>query len=323
MATNFEIVLPFNSNAALAHGETAFNLLDELEDQLTVYRDHSEVCRLNRTAFAAPVPVERGLVRPVVPKRHASRRRRTALLMRRPGRSSKRGASSAGRGACLPKRNVPPLWSAWECNGSSWTRHGTASSYKRPGLEINLGAIGKGYALDRVGDYLVGTGQVSRRLIARRPEQRLCQRSAQRRSARLARGHFASLGERPTPGGSLAARPLFGNLSGHLSTPGIQRKEAGPHSRSTQRLAGRRNRQRVGPRPDGSASRRPFDGLLRRRRRTGAPLLRGPSGGRRLAAARRRRRRAGDPESRPAGMLLSLSAPYENPTCGASNTTAS
>ena len=35
--------------------------IDDLEDQLTVYRDNSEVSRLNRTAFAAPVPVEDGL----------------------------------------------------------------------------------------------------------------------------------------------------------------------------------------------------------------------------------------------------------------------
>ncbi len=61
MATTFEIVLPFDSDAALAHGQAAFDLLDQLEDQLTVYREHSEVCRLNRTAFHAPVPVERGL----------------------------------------------------------------------------------------------------------------------------------------------------------------------------------------------------------------------------------------------------------------------
>src|SRR5262249_17993203 len=61
MATQFEIVLPYDSEAALAHRQAAFDLLDRLEEQLTVYRDHSEVCRLNRTAFQAPVPVEEGL----------------------------------------------------------------------------------------------------------------------------------------------------------------------------------------------------------------------------------------------------------------------
>jgi thiamine biosynthesis lipoprotein len=32
-------------------------------------------------------------------------------------------------------------------------------AFRRPGLEINLGSIGKGYALDRVGDFLAATGK--------------------------------------------------------------------------------------------------------------------------------------------------------------------
>ncbi len=63
MATAFEIVLPFGGDAAMTHGEAAFDLIDDLESQLTVYRDNSEVSRLNRTAFAGPVPVEDGLFR--------------------------------------------------------------------------------------------------------------------------------------------------------------------------------------------------------------------------------------------------------------------
>src|SRR5262249_48287018 len=61
MATSFEIVLPFGMPDVRATGEAAFDLLDALEDQLTVYRDTSEVSRLNRLAAVRTIPVEEGL----------------------------------------------------------------------------------------------------------------------------------------------------------------------------------------------------------------------------------------------------------------------
>jgi thiamine biosynthesis lipoprotein len=158
MATTFEIVLPFDSDAALAHGEAAFDLLDDLEGQLTVYRDTSEVCRLNRTAAFAPVPVEKGLFDLL------------ALAARITAETD--GAFDLATGALIkawgffrgPKR-VPPeaeLRAALDRTGMRWVdldpEH-LSVRYRRQGLEINLGAIGKGYALDRVADYLDETGK--------------------------------------------------------------------------------------------------------------------------------------------------------------------
>src|SRR5262245_32485512 len=57
MATGWEIVLPQGAPAALAAGQEAFELLDAIEDRLTVYRDHSEMCRVNRLAPARAVRV--------------------------------------------------------------------------------------------------------------------------------------------------------------------------------------------------------------------------------------------------------------------------
>src|SRR5262245_2579182 len=61
MATHFEVLLPYNQPAALEAGQDALDLIDRLEDQLTVYRETSEVSRLNRLAPLGWVPVERGL----------------------------------------------------------------------------------------------------------------------------------------------------------------------------------------------------------------------------------------------------------------------
>ncbi len=40
-----------------------------------------------------------------------------------------------------------------------WTTERRTVAFQRRGLEINLGSIGKGYALDRVGDFLAATGK--------------------------------------------------------------------------------------------------------------------------------------------------------------------
>src|SRR5262245_35597645 len=61
MATGFELVLPFGTPDAEGLGRAAFELLDALEDQLTVYREASEVSRLNQRAPGRAVRVEAGL----------------------------------------------------------------------------------------------------------------------------------------------------------------------------------------------------------------------------------------------------------------------
>src|SRR5579871_2727566 len=58
MATTFEVVLPYGTPNALAAGSTTFAEIDRLEQQLTVYRETSEVSRLNRLAARTAVPVE-------------------------------------------------------------------------------------------------------------------------------------------------------------------------------------------------------------------------------------------------------------------------
>ena len=61
MATTFEIALPFGTPHAMEAAEEALELIDELEDQLTVYRDTSEVSQLNMMAATGPVIVEQKL----------------------------------------------------------------------------------------------------------------------------------------------------------------------------------------------------------------------------------------------------------------------
>jgi thiamine biosynthesis lipoprotein len=62
MATTFEVAVPVGTHRdPIRVATAALDLIDELEDQMTVYRDHSEVSRLNACAADAPVEVEERL----------------------------------------------------------------------------------------------------------------------------------------------------------------------------------------------------------------------------------------------------------------------
>lgn len=147
MATNFEIVLPFGTPAAVEMGEETFALLDALEEQLTVYRESSEISRLNRRAFRGPVRVEDRLFD----------------LLELAGRIHREtaGAYDITVGALIKAwgffrgpRRVPEeaeRAAARERAGMQWVTLDAERRtvyYQKPGLEMNLGSIGKGYALD-------------------------------------------------------------------------------------------------------------------------------------------------------------------------------
>src|SRR6516164_11208868 len=61
MATDFEVALPLGTPDATAAAESALDLIDALETQLTVFQDESEVSRLNQRAALEAVPVEKNL----------------------------------------------------------------------------------------------------------------------------------------------------------------------------------------------------------------------------------------------------------------------
>jgi thiamine biosynthesis lipoprotein len=153
MATTFEVVFPFGTSNALAMGEAALDRIDALEEQLTVYRDGSEVCRLNRTAPAGAVPVEErlfGLLEKaarITAGTGGAFDITTGTLIKAWGffRGPRRVPADAERAEALAQV------------GMHWVElrpRERAVRYLRPRLEINLGAIGKGYALDRVAELL-------------------------------------------------------------------------------------------------------------------------------------------------------------------------
>lgn len=149
MATNFEVIVPFGTDRAAAAAGQGLDLIDALEDQLTVYRDHSEVSRLNRTAADAPVVVAKELF--------------DLFVLARQLHQETEGAFDISVGALIKAwgfyRRQGRVPSPEECQAALervGMQHVTLNAadqsvfFDCPGLEINLGSIGKGYALDRL-----------------------------------------------------------------------------------------------------------------------------------------------------------------------------
>jgi len=149
MGSYFEVRLSARTPGAVDLSCRALDLIEELETQLTVYRDDSEISRLNATAHLGPVPVERQLFGLLETAVGLSRETRGAYDVTA-------GALSEAWGFVKGPKRVPDeaiLAEARACTG--WQhleldRESHSVSFDRAGIQINLGSIGKGYAIDRV-----------------------------------------------------------------------------------------------------------------------------------------------------------------------------
>jgi thiamine biosynthesis lipoprotein len=148
MATRFEVLIPFGTPSAQYAALDALSEIDRLESQLTVYRDTSEVSRLNQLASSAPIPVEEGLF--------------DLLQLAARINAETEGAFDISAGALIKAwgffkgpRRVPSETERRQALSRVGMSHVALDAqrrqvrYLRAGLEINLGSIGKGYALDR------------------------------------------------------------------------------------------------------------------------------------------------------------------------------
>jgi len=158
MACRFEITLNAGqhedgSEAAL----TALDMIEELESQLTVYRDSSEVAHINHWAAETPVKVEPRLFALL----------RVAMLL----------SQATGGAFDITSGPLTKIWGFYRRNGSipaacelqtamqdvgshhlAFDEAAQSIHFLRRGVELNLGAIGKGYALDRAAETMLAAG---------------------------------------------------------------------------------------------------------------------------------------------------------------------
>jgi thiamine biosynthesis lipoprotein len=158
MACLFEVALnagqyPHGTEAAME----ALDLIDLLEDQLSIYREHSEVSRLNRRAAQEPIVVEERLFGLLVQARQLFEETGGAFDITS-------GPLTRIWGFYRRQGRMPTqveIDAALACVGSQWLELDAEQQsvrFARPGMEINLGAIGKGHALDRAADLMDAAG---------------------------------------------------------------------------------------------------------------------------------------------------------------------
>jgi thiamine biosynthesis lipoprotein len=153
MGTTFQVWVPTAEQAAAAAALAALEVIEKLEDQLTVYHDRSEVAAVNRRAFEEPVTVERRLFELL---------QHCVWLYEETG-----GAFDVAIGSLIdawgfafgPPR-VPEPELVLECLVNGGTKNLElipaipAVRFRGPRVKLNFGSIGKGYALDRAAEVL-------------------------------------------------------------------------------------------------------------------------------------------------------------------------
>ena len=158
MACDFHVYLNAGQHAgAVEAASEALNLVQRLEEQMSVYRPHSELSTINREAAQAACAVEPRLFE---------------LLCRCVDWSGATGGAydiTAGplvkvwgfyaRAGRFPE--AEQVRETLQCVGSrhlELDREQRSIRFRQPGLELNLGSVGKGYALDRFAEILETAG---------------------------------------------------------------------------------------------------------------------------------------------------------------------
>jgi thiamine biosynthesis lipoprotein len=167
MACRFEITLAAEDAAFMPAARTALDEIDRLEGELSVFREASTISQVNRCAAGEPVIVPRHLIDLLVDCQRVHRETGGAFditttplsrcwgFLRREGRLPDPAALEAARASV-------------GFDAVHVSRDDGSVRFGRPGIELNLGAVGKGHALDRAGVGLRRSGAAHALLSAGR-----------------------------------------------------------------------------------------------------------------------------------------------------------
>lgn len=154
MACQFELLFNMHQypTAGNVTGEV-FQLLDDLEDQMTVYRDHSEISQLNEQAFLRSVQVEPRLYGLLKQAREIWESTGGAFDVTAGQLSALWGFEQ--RAGTIPTDQA--IKETLESVGTArvaFDDEQTSLQFSAEGVKINLGGIGKGFAIDAMASML-------------------------------------------------------------------------------------------------------------------------------------------------------------------------
>jgi FAD:protein FMN transferase len=154
MACEFEVQLAAaRDDDSMAHVFAALDLVEALESQMTVYRDDSEVARINRQAAVEPIPVE--------PRLFALLQEAARLHVETNGALDiTSGPLSEAWGFSRREGRIPSNAEVEAAQMLVGMQHVVLDetqqtiAFRRLGIAVNLNSMGKGYALDRMAELL-------------------------------------------------------------------------------------------------------------------------------------------------------------------------
>ena len=149
MACRFEVTLPIWDQAGVLVARHALDEVDRLEQQLTIFRESSEVSFINRNAAAESVSIEASLFALLLSCEELYRETEGAFDITS-GPLSHCWGFLRRQGRIPEPRELERARSFVGSDKLLFDRESRTIRFARLGMEINLGSIGKGYALDRV-----------------------------------------------------------------------------------------------------------------------------------------------------------------------------
>ena len=153
MASDFEVIFNPGPAGRLEAASAALVLVDQLEEQMSIYRFHSELSRMNGRAADGPVVVERTLFELLCRAVQFSRETEGAF-------DPTSGPLTAIWRQCKKEKRLPTekeiadARSRLGCDAVVFNHEAATVQFTRPRVTLNLNAMGKGYALDRAAEVL-------------------------------------------------------------------------------------------------------------------------------------------------------------------------
>ncbi|HVT30451.1 MAG TPA: FAD:protein FMN transferase [Lacipirellulaceae bacterium] len=154
MACEFEVQLAANRNDnSMEHVFEALDLVESIESQLTVYRDDSEVIRINLRAAREPVKIEERLFALLQQARRLHRETNGALDITS-GPLSDVWGFSRREGRIPSDDQIADALRRVGMQHVILDETEKTIAFAQPGLSVNFNSMGKGYALDRMAERL-------------------------------------------------------------------------------------------------------------------------------------------------------------------------
>ncbi len=164
MATDFEVSFPLGTKDAVLMAEECLDLINRLENQLSVYIEKSEMVRINQNAAKSPVIVEPHLFNLLQKAKHLSHETSRGFDITS-GKLVKLWGFFKGPKRVPSDSEISNILSTFGSESLILDLDKKSVFFNKPEIEINLGAIGKGFALDRVKNHIINKFGISSFMI--------------------------------------------------------------------------------------------------------------------------------------------------------------